>query len=93
MYKTIHSAEQLDKIQAVLLQTNPIISFDTETEGLSPKFDKVAGFSISYEKGKAFYIPVFHKTGTNVPFERAKAFLEAIKNLRIVMKNFHFFMQ
>lgn len=87
MYKTIHSAEQLDKIQAVLLQTNPIISFDTETEGLSPKFDKVAGFSISYEKGKAFYIPVFHKTGTNVPFERAKAFLEAIKNLRIVMHN------
>lgn len=87
MYKTVHTVEQLDKIQQVLLEANPIISYDTETEGLSPKFDKVAGFSISYEAGKSFYVPVFHKTGTNIPFERAKAFLEAIKNMRIIMHN------
>jgi DNA polymerase-1 len=43
------------------------LSFDVEATGSNPLIDTVVGISLCREKGKAFYVPVRHTQGPNVP--------------------------
>jgi len=61
-----------DFIKECLAAKDPI-GWDTETTGLSIFIDKVVGFSLSPEEGRACYVPLRHVTGDrNVEFESIK---------------------
>ncbi len=51
------------------LSSAQLLAVDTETTGLSPRHDRIVGFSLSAEKGKAWYIPLPEE------FDAAKAVL------------------
>ncbi len=56
-YRTVSSSEELSSLleQARNART---VAFDTETTDLDPFHAKLVGFSLSFELGKAFYVPV-----------------------------------
>jgi DNA polymerase-1 len=66
-----HIVEKEEDIQAIIrkIQDRKFVSFDTETTGLDPISAALVGFSFSFEKNEAWYIPVpadFEKTKTIV---------------------------
>lgn len=56
-YRLIDTAAKLDKLVAEL-QSQPQISVDTETTDINPRFAKIVGYSLAYQEGSAYYIPV-----------------------------------
>ncbi len=59
-YEMINSEKELDKI-IKLASKSKIIAIDTETTGLDYMDADLVGVSLSYEPGKAFYIPFGHE--------------------------------
>lgn len=53
-----------------------MVAFDTETTGLTFFKDEIVGFSFSFEPYSAYYVPVRHKTGDNLPVECFNFFYE-----------------
>lgn len=58
------------------LSTSPIahslspiacLSFDIEATGRNPISDSIVGIALCREKGKAYYVPIRHEHGTNIP--------------------------
>jgi DNA polymerase-1 len=45
------------------------LAIDTETNSLDPRRAKAVGLSFSWEPGRAYYVPVGHDRGPNVPAE------------------------
>ncbi len=43
------------------------ISFDIEATGRNPISDSIVGIALCKEKGKAYYVPIRHKHGENIP--------------------------
>ena len=62
LYRTISS---LDELSTLFQQARNAgkVAFDTETTDLDPFQAKLVGFSLSFELGKAFYVPVRAPTG------------------------------
>lgn len=60
-----------------------VIAVDTETSGLSVVESRIVGFSICFEEGSAFYIPLNHPESDNIPaykaYEICKPLLEESK--------------
>ncbi|WP_333656329.1 DNA polymerase I [Dissulfurispira sp.] len=54
------------------------LSFDIEATGRNPISDSIVGIALCREKGKAYYVPVRHTHGTNIPdaFNILKGVLE-----------------
>ena len=63
-YKTIESEGDFERIISEI--SGKVVSIDLETTSLDPISAEIVGVSLSYEEGKAFYIPVSHKSGKNV---------------------------
>jgi DNA polymerase-1 len=42
------------------------LSFDIEATGKNPLLDSIVGIALCREKGRAYYVPVRHKHGTNI---------------------------
>ena len=42
------------------IKTKGVCAIDTETTGLNPFKDKIVGFSLAYDEGKACYVPLAH---------------------------------
>ncbi|WP_341479141.1 DNA polymerase [Heliobacterium chlorum] len=62
-YRLIQTESQLEKL-VVALQSEPIISFDTETTGLDVYNDVIVGMSVTLPRADYHvYIPVAHKFG------------------------------
>lgn len=57
-YIIVETREQIQDL-ITCLNSYEYISFDTETTGLNVRKDKVIGFSICGEAGKAFYYPLY----------------------------------
>lgn len=89
MYKLV-TDEKLLQYADLLVEQNATIAVDTETNGLFPLTDKVVGFSFSWKKGYAVYVPVRHVEGANCPFATVVEFFERIKVLNIVFHNAKF---
>lgn len=89
MYKLVVD-EKLLQYADLMIEQDALISIDTETNGLFPLTDKVVGFSFSWKKGYAVYVPVRHVEGTNCPYPIVVEFMERIKKLKIVFHNAKF---
>ncbi len=58
-YLLIQDEESLAQFVAKIEKTSHF-AIDTETTGLNPFKDKIVGFSMAYEEGKACYVPLNH---------------------------------
>ena len=93
-YEMINSEKELDKI-IKLASKSKIIAIDTETTGLDYMDADLVGVSLSYEPGKAFYIPFGHEKQDvpqlkeKVVINKLKPFLEKAKD-KIIGQNIKF---
>ncbi|MCC6953326.1 MAG: DNA polymerase I, partial [Deltaproteobacteria bacterium] len=73
------NAESLRDVVAVL-QRQPAFAFDTETSSLDPLTCDLAGISISWREGEAYYFPIGAKVDAdrNLPIEAVRAALGPI---------------
>lgn len=60
-YKLIQTSDELARVLNEAKQAG-IVAVDTETDSLSPLKARIAGFSISYKSGEAYYVPLRHKS-------------------------------
>ncbi|MFQ5925616.1 MAG: DNA polymerase I, partial [Dehalococcoidia bacterium] len=65
-YNIVNTAEGLDQLLAQL-SAAPFFVIDLETTGKDPMYAELVGISLSYEPGKAYYVPVGHRMGTQLP--------------------------
>lgn len=74
-YEAVTTEKQLDDIVAKLT-TLKEFSIDTETTSVEPIAADLVGISLAWEEGKAYYIPVGHQEGEQLP---AATVLEALR--------------
>lgn len=65
-YQTICDEQALETLIAALTAA-PGFAFDTEVTGLRPFQDELVGISLAIESGSAWYIPVGHREGQQLP--------------------------
>ena len=68
----VDSAAELAKLSKALSKAS-IISFDTETTSTDEMTAGLVGISLAIEPGHAYYIPVGHKAGAQLPVEEVLA--------------------
>lgn len=88
-YTIVDTQEALDELAATLKAT-PIFALDTETDSLDQMKAKIVGISVSTEDGKAWYIPLGHKSGQQLDMGTVKAKLGGIladKNIEKIAHN------
>ena len=71
-YQAVRTDEQLERMLAALREAGSF-SFDTETTNLDPMRADLVGLSFSVEPGEAWYVPVGHKEGPQLPLEQVLA--------------------
>jgi DNA polymerase-1 len=71
-YRPVQTEEQLEAMLAALQEAGSF-AFDTETTGLDPMRAGLVGLSFAVAPGKAWYLPVGHKEGSQLPLEKALA--------------------
>ena len=71
-YQAVQTKDQLEALIAALEESGSF-SFDTETTGLDPMRVDLVGLSFSVEPGRAWYVPVGHKEGEQLPIETVLA--------------------
>ncbi|MDK2886367.1 MAG: polymerase [Thermosipho sp. (in: thermotogales)] len=76
-YTIIDSDEKLIKLKKEIDEIRTF-SIDTETTSLDPFDSELVGISLATAEGKAYYIPISHKTGKNIPKDKV---IEFLKNL------------
>ena len=76
-YTCVNTQEALDKMIEALHEAGQF-AFDTETTNINPMASDLVGLSFSTAPGKAWYVPVGHQQGEQLPLEEA---LAAIKPL------------
>ena len=78
-YRIVDSAEALGQLARELSAVHSFV-IDIETTGKDPMYAELVGISLSCEPGKACYVPVGHKVGTQLPLpqvvERLKPLIE-----------------
>lgn len=65
-YQAVQTPEQLQAVVAEL-RAAPAFAFDTETTGTRAVQDELVGISLSVRPGQAWYIPVGHREGEQLP--------------------------
>ena len=83
--------DEEDQLSAMCreLAAAPRVSFDTETSGLDPMKANLVGLSFATEPGKAWYVPVGHREGKQLPMEQVRAQLKPIMESPQVSKVAH----
>ncbi len=71
-YQTVTTEEQLTAMVAEL-QAAGSFAFDTETTSTDPMRADLVGLSFSTAPGRAWYVPVGHREGEQLPLEKALA--------------------
>ena len=71
-YQAVRTEDQLERMLAALREAGSF-AFDTETTDLDPLRAELVGLSFSVEPGKAWYVPVGHKEGPQLPLEQVLA--------------------
>ena len=71
-YRVVDSTEKLEEMVAELA-ASPYYAFDTETTSLDPMQAGLVGLSFSSAPGKAWYVPVGHRDGEQLPLEEVMA--------------------
>lgn len=85
-YKAILKQAELDALINKILdflanskEKKPCFAFDCETDGLDTAKVKMLGFSLSYQKGEAFYVPI--RNGESLFSESSIEMQNALKSL------------
>jgi DNA polymerase-1 len=76
-YHAVTTQDQLTKLLNEIKQ-QPVFAFDTETDSLDTLSANLAGVSVSWEEGVAYYIPVGHAEGVQLKREDVIAQLKPI---------------
>ncbi|MFQ5987314.1 MAG: DNA polymerase I [Dehalococcoidia bacterium] len=76
-YCIVNTAEGLDRLLAELSAV-PAFVIDVETTGKDPMYAELVGISLSCEPGKAYYVPLGHRMGAQLPLPQV---LERLKPL------------
>ena len=76
-YETVQTEEQLAAMIASLHEAGSF-SFDTETTSLDPMRAELVGLSFATTPGLAWYVPVGHREGTQLPLEQTLAQLRPL---------------
>ncbi len=76
-YHTVDTSEALERLVAELSAASSFV-IDTETTGKDPMYAELVGISLSWEPGKAYYVPVGHRIGTQLPLPQV---VESLKPL------------
>ena len=71
-YQVVQSQPQLESMLAALRESGSF-AFDTETTSLDPMRANLVGLSFSTAPGSAWYIPVGHNEGAQLPLEEVLA--------------------
>ncbi len=71
-YAVVQSQAQLDSMLAVIRETGSF-AFDTETTALDPMRAELVGLSFAVAPGRAWYVPVGHREGMQLPLESVLA--------------------
>ena len=87
-YVTVQTPEQLEEMLAEL-RTAGSFSFDTETTGLDQMRAELVGLSFATEPGRAWYLPVAHREGRQVPLEEALARVKPLLEDQALAKSAH----
>ncbi|MCH8101763.1 MAG: hypothetical protein IIB28_01250, partial [Chloroflexi bacterium] len=76
-YETVTTVAQLEAMISAV-STPQGFAFDTETTGTNPMICDLVGISISNEEGKAWYVPVGHIEGKQLPIDDVLAALKPL---------------
>ena len=79
-YESIIEEKKLNEWMKIL-NTQSIISVDTETSSLNPRETELVGISFSYAPNKACYIPLAHKNFKSLPKE------VVLKKIKIILED------
>jgi DNA polymerase-1 len=71
-YRTVASSDQLAAMLEALEEAGGF-AFDTETTSIDPMRASLVGLSFATSTGRAWYVPVGHVQGTQLPLEEALA--------------------
>ena len=87
MVDTVQKYEKFEQFLSSFPE-NWVLGFDTETTGLFVKKSHLVGLSISWDSGKAVYLPFRHKSGNNLPIESVlPRLLKLLSKFRLVFAN------
>ncbi|NOZ40513.1 MAG: DNA polymerase I [Planctomycetes bacterium] len=64
-YHLVDTVEALDKLVAKLAEQT-LLSVDTETTSITPRFAEIVGYALAYNPGEGYYIPVRGPEGDTV---------------------------
>ena len=76
-YTLVRTAEQLDLMIAVIEETGSF-AFDTETTSLDAMRAQLVGLSFATAPGRAWYVPVGHREGKQLPLESVLALVRPL---------------
>ena len=76
-YQQVDSREKLDNMLKELSSAGSF-SFDTETTSTDPMLADLVGLSFSTTPGRAWYVPVGHRDGAQIPLEEVLAGLKPL---------------
>jgi len=68
-YRIVNDTQALDQLIAEL-RAVPSFAIDLETTGKEPMYAGLVGLSFSCELGKAYYVPVGHRLGAQLPLNQ-----------------------
>lgn len=81
------------------INAHDLIAFDTETDGLNPRRNKIIGFSVSGEEGSGYYMPTILWNGLDTvdatidgkcAHELAKFAIKKLVDKKVIAHNFSF---
>ena len=87
-YQAVDSWEKLDELVGEL-SAAASFSFDTETTDIDPMKADLVGLSFSTAPGKAWYVPVGHGAGIQLPLEEVLAKLKSVLEAPQIAKSAH----
>ncbi len=84
-YKVISTESNLREL-IDNLKKEKLFAVDTETDSLNEIEARLVGISISYKEGEAFYIPIAHTSGNQLPLETVKKLLGPVLSNENILK-------
>ncbi len=87
-YQIVDTPESLDNVVSALSQAASF-SLDVETTGLDPRQSALVGIALSTAPGKAWYLPVGHNSGKQLPLDQVIARLKPLMESHKVTKIAH----
>ena len=87
-YETVQTHEQLEAMVRELREAGSF-AFDTETTGIDPMRADLVGLSFATAPGHAWYVPVGHQQGNQLPLEQVLAEVKPVMESAQLGKSAH----